>query len=236
MLPERPFSIEFWDGGRVPATAPRAPTFFVRRASAIAHALRAPGPLGLGRAYVEGSLETDDIDGAFLVVDDWVPPPIAPRDKARLLGALALAALPGGHPAPARRPSCCCPARATARSATPQAIRYHYDVGNEFFALFLDESMTYSCAAVLARRADARGGPARQARPDRAEARAERRAARARRRLRLGELRDPRGARIRRQRHGDHAVAVAGGAGPHAGRRGRASPTASRSASPTTAS
>jgi cyclopropane-fatty-acyl-phospholipid synthase len=26
------------------------------------------------------------------------------------------------------------------------AIRYHYDAGNEFFALFLDESMTYSCA------------------------------------------------------------------------------------------
>src|ERR1700681_5070363 len=81
-LPERRFSIEFWDGGRVPATEPRTPTFYVRRASAIAHALRAPGPLGLGRAYVEGSLETDDIDGAFRVVDDWVVPPIAPRDKA----------------------------------------------------------------------------------------------------------------------------------------------------------
>ena len=26
------------------------------------------------------------------------------------------------------------------------AVKYHYDVGNEFFALFLDESMTYSCA------------------------------------------------------------------------------------------
>jgi len=26
------------------------------------------------------------------------------------------------------------------------AVRYHYDVGNEFFALFLDPSMTYSCA------------------------------------------------------------------------------------------
>jgi cyclopropane-fatty-acyl-phospholipid synthase len=26
------------------------------------------------------------------------------------------------------------------------AVRYHYDVGNEFFALFLDASMTYSCA------------------------------------------------------------------------------------------
>ena len=27
-----------------------------------------------------------------------------------------------------------------------EAVRYHYDVGNEFFSLFLDESMTYSCA------------------------------------------------------------------------------------------
>ena len=27
-----------------------------------------------------------------------------------------------------------------------QAVRHHYDVSNEFFALFLDRSMTYSCA------------------------------------------------------------------------------------------
>jgi cyclopropane-fatty-acyl-phospholipid synthase len=27
-----------------------------------------------------------------------------------------------------------------------RAVRYHYDAGNEFFALFLDPSMTYSCA------------------------------------------------------------------------------------------
>jgi cyclopropane-fatty-acyl-phospholipid synthase len=144
-LPERPFSIEFWDGGRVPATVPATPTFFVRRASAIAQALRAPGPLGLGRAYVEGSLETDDIDGSFLVIDDWVPPPIAPRQKARLLAALVLAALPAGWP---RRPST--ELLLTGARHSPQrdaeAVRYHYDVGNEFFALFLDESMTYSCA------------------------------------------------------------------------------------------
>jgi cyclopropane-fatty-acyl-phospholipid synthase len=145
VLPERPFSIEFWDGGRVPATVAAAPTFHVRRASAIAHALRAPGPLGLGRAYVEGSLETDDIDGAFLVVDDWVPPPISGADRRRLLGALAIAALPAGIP---RRPSTELLLRGERHSPArdAEAIRYHYDVGNEFFALFLDESMTYSCA------------------------------------------------------------------------------------------
>ena len=79
VIPSRPFALEFWDGGTLPATEPDSPTFFVRRPSAIAHALRAPGPLGLGRAYVEGSLDVDDLDKAFIVVDDWVPPPIASR-------------------------------------------------------------------------------------------------------------------------------------------------------------
>jgi cyclopropane-fatty-acyl-phospholipid synthase len=145
VLPSRPFAIEFWDGGKLAATEPGAPTFYVRRPSAIAHALRSPGPLGLGRAYVEGSLEVDDLDSAFIVVDDWVPPPIAVADKARLLLALGVAAAPGGVP---RRPRT--ELILQGERHTPQrdaeVFRYHYDVGNDFFALFLDESMTYSCA------------------------------------------------------------------------------------------
>ena len=31
-------------------------------------------------------------------------------------------------------------------AAAAAAIRYHYDVGNEFYALWLDRSLTYSCA------------------------------------------------------------------------------------------
>ncbi len=145
VIPQRPFAIEFWDGATLAATEPDSPTFYVRRPSAIAHALRAPGPLGLGRAYVEGSLDCDDLDKAFIVVDDWVPPPIANRDKARLLGALALAAAPAGVP---RRPRTELILKGERHSPDrdKEAIRYHYDVGNEFFALFLDESMTYSCA------------------------------------------------------------------------------------------
>ena len=117
VVPERPFSIEFWDGGRVPATEPRAPTFFVRRASALAHALRAPGPLGLGRAYVEGSLETDDIDAAFVVVDDWEPPPIPPRDRARADRELAARAR---SPTGAGRRTWVRPARSRARARRPR--------------------------------------------------------------------------------------------------------------------
>jgi cyclopropane-fatty-acyl-phospholipid synthase len=145
VLPSRPFTLEFWDGGRLPATEAGSPTFYIRRASALAHALRAPGPFGLGRAYVEGSLDCDDLDAAFIVVDDWVPPPISNRDKARLVAALALAAAPAGIP---RRPRSELILKGERHSPDRDAaaVRYHYDVGNEFFALFLDESMTYSCA------------------------------------------------------------------------------------------
>jgi cyclopropane-fatty-acyl-phospholipid synthase len=146
LLPSRPFHVRFWDGVEVAATvSERAPTFFVRAPSALAHFMRAPGTLGLGRAYVDGSLAVDDLEGAFIVVDTWRPPAIGSADRARLAFAIALAAAPGGLP---RRPSLELLLRGERHSPKRDAaaIRYHYDVGNEFFALFLDETMTYSCA------------------------------------------------------------------------------------------
>jgi cyclopropane-fatty-acyl-phospholipid synthase len=144
-LPERPFHIRFWDGSTVAATTAEAPTFFVRRPSALAHFLRAPGTLGLGRAYVDESLAVDDLDAAFLVVDQWEPPALSASDRVRLGLAIAAAAVPGGVP---RRPSLELILRGGLHSVERdrEAVRYHYDVGNDFFALFLDESMTYSCA------------------------------------------------------------------------------------------
>jgi cyclopropane-fatty-acyl-phospholipid synthase len=137
--------VRFWDGGAVAATEPDSPTFFVREPSALAHLLRAPGQLGLGRAYVDGSLAVDDLDAAFAVVDEWQPPELSTADRARLALALAAAAAPAGVP---RVPSLELVQRGQLHSVERDAaaVRYHYDVGNEFFALFLDESMTYSCA------------------------------------------------------------------------------------------
>ncbi len=137
--------MRFWDGGTVPATVEQAPTFFVRRPVALAHFLSAPGTLGLGRAYVDGSLTVDDLDRALLVVDEFEPPALSLADRVRLGLATAAAAAPGGLP---RRPGLELTLRGRLHSAERDAaaVRYHYDVGNDFFALFLDESMTYSCA------------------------------------------------------------------------------------------
>jgi cyclopropane-fatty-acyl-phospholipid synthase len=144
-LPERPFTVGFWDGSELPATNGSGLTFRLTSPQALGHVLRAPGQLGVGRAYVSGALEVDDIDAALALLDRWEPPPIETRGRLRLAAAAvragALRALPR-VPAAELRPSG--PRHSYARDR--RAVRHHYDVSNEFFALFLDESMTYSCA------------------------------------------------------------------------------------------
>jgi cyclopropane-fatty-acyl-phospholipid synthase len=137
--------VRFWDGGSVAATEPGSPTFLVRSPRALAHFLRAPGQLGLGRAYVDGSLAVDDLDAAFGVVDEWQSPSLGGAERARLVLALAVAAVPGGVP-PIPALELVQRGRLHSVERDAAAVRYHYDVGNEFFSLFLDESMTYSCA------------------------------------------------------------------------------------------
>jgi cyclopropane-fatty-acyl-phospholipid synthase len=144
-IPERPFSVEFWDGTRLPASNGGGPTFYVRSPRAAAHALRAPGQLGLGRAYVSGELEVDDIEAVIELLDGWQPPALDGTGKARLLlGAVRAAGLtrPPRRPAAELRPS----GHRHSKERDAAAVRHHYDVSNEFFSFFLDDSMTYSCA------------------------------------------------------------------------------------------
>jgi cyclopropane-fatty-acyl-phospholipid synthase len=144
-IPERPFNVEFWDGTRLPASGDGGPTFYVRSPRAAAHVLRAPGQLGLGRAYVSGEIEVDDMDAVIALLDSWKPPPLEGGDRARLLLGAARAAgltLPPRRPAAELRPS----GRRHSKERDERAVRHNYDVSNEFFSLFLDDSMTYSCA------------------------------------------------------------------------------------------
>jgi len=146
-LPDRPFTIRLWDGTFLPETngGGGGPTFTVRSERALAHALRAPGQLGLGRAYVAGEIEVDDIDLVLDLLDSWKPPPLDLRTKATLAAAASRTTgltLPPKPPAAELRPV----GRRHSRERDLRAVRHHYDVGNEFFSLFLDASMTYSCA------------------------------------------------------------------------------------------
>ena len=144
-LPRRPFGLRFWDGSDVPATEPDSPTLTFKTPQALAHVLRAPGELGLGRAYVAGMIEVDDLEGALRMVDTFEPPPLSMRQRAELAVAVLRAC---GVVAPPPVPKAELRLRGARHTIARdrRAVQHHYDVGNEFFALFLDPSMTYSCA------------------------------------------------------------------------------------------
>ena len=144
-LPSRPFELRFWDGTALAATEPGGPVFTASSPAAVAHLLRAPGQLGLGRAYAAGVLEADDLDRVIGLLDTFRAPPIDRATQARLMLAALRACGPTRLPrvpASELRPR----GRRHSRERDARAVRHHYDVSNEFFALFLDESMTYSCA------------------------------------------------------------------------------------------
>ena len=144
-LPERPFTVEFWDGTELPSTNGGGPRFSVRSPAAFAHALRAPGQLGLGRAYVSGELDVDDVDAVLDLLDSWQPPALDRAARARLALAAARASGLQRPPAPPKaelRPR----GKRHSRERDERSVRHHYDLPPEFFELFLGSSLTYSCA------------------------------------------------------------------------------------------
>ncbi len=111
------------DGARVSfGTAPRL-VLTVKDASALA-ALASPTLGALAEAYVEGRIDFDGDMGEVMDIADRF---------------VAIA----GSPATARGTL----VAARHQPAQDRAdIRHHYDVGNDFYRLWLDEAMVYSCA------------------------------------------------------------------------------------------
>lgn len=148
---EPPLRIEFWDGSSLGPDD--GDTITVRSPDALRRILWAPGELGLARAFVVGDLEFDGVLERGLRSIREVT-----RDDARIHQMrIALGAMPEtvgaarelgaiGRP-PAPPPEEVIP-RGLRHSIRRDrvAVSHHYDVGNEFYALVLGPSMTYSCA------------------------------------------------------------------------------------------
>ncbi len=145
-LPDRPFTLRLWDGTTLPPTNGDAgPTFHLTTPVALGHILRAPSQLGVGRAYVSGGIDVDDMDAAIALISQWSPPPMDNATKLKIArGAVKAGALRRVPKVPAMefRPK-------GARHSIlrdKRSVTHHYNLSNEYFSLFLDESMTYSCA------------------------------------------------------------------------------------------
>ena len=87
----------------------------------------------------------DDLDKVIALLDTYKPAPIDHAVRARLALAAVRACgvmLPPRIPPAELQPS----GHRHSKERDARAIRHHYDVGNDFFRLFLGETMTYSCA------------------------------------------------------------------------------------------
>ena len=139
--------VEAYDGSAVDPTAKQA-TVIIRRPEAIGRLVRAPGELGLARAYVAGDL---DLDGDPYTVLELGFTGGAPQlDTGALLrllrsaGPTAWRSVLTPPPPPAEEAHLRGWLHSRGRDA--DAIAHHYDVSNEFYAMVLGPSMTYSCA------------------------------------------------------------------------------------------
>jgi len=149
---ERSFTIRYWDG--TTETPPVPPVFVleIRHPSALRRMLLPPSELSIVEAYLFGDVDiAGDIEQAASVGDVVAGRISSTRAALSLLRhVLALPAPPARR---SRRPPNARVARgmirfgrthSTARDA--RAVRFHYDVGNEFYSLWLDRQMVYSCA------------------------------------------------------------------------------------------
>jgi len=125
-----PLQVVLPSGARIGAGGPAAPVLRIHDQPSMMRRLATNGLIGFGESYVAGEWEADDLAAVITVfacaVDKLVPSPL--QRLRRLLLAT--------HPA-VDRPT---PAQ------SPGNVQRHYDLSNELFAAFLDETMTYSAA------------------------------------------------------------------------------------------
>jgi cyclopropane-fatty-acyl-phospholipid synthase len=139
-----------WDGSRAgPLNATTIIT--INSPIALRRLLWQPNELGLARAYIAGDLDVDgDLIGALeQTFSSPAPIDAVPRIGLReRVGVLKAAAKIGAIGTPPKPPSgeVKLHGRLHSRSRDAAAVSHHYDVGNDFYRLLLDETMTYSCA------------------------------------------------------------------------------------------
>jgi cyclopropane-fatty-acyl-phospholipid synthase len=118
-----PLRIELWNGKCYDLGDETPVTVRIPRAEALKFFID-PDLAKLGEAYIEGHVDVEGPIQEVLRAAEGLSRRLGKQKKGRLPPLINL------H----------------TRGRDSQAIRYHYDVSNEFYALWLDREMVYSCA------------------------------------------------------------------------------------------
>jgi cyclopropane-fatty-acyl-phospholipid synthase len=142
----RNFSIRLSDGTVLPAAGSPAFGLVLNHRGALRRMLTPPIELSMGEAYIYGDFDIEgDIFAAFSLVDASLTRKFSLGDMlAMVRGVLALPTTEstrlGGRGRAQLRGA------PHSRQRDRAAVQYHYDVGNDFYTLWLDRRLQYSCA------------------------------------------------------------------------------------------
>lgn len=143
--PPRSFVIRLWDGTELPSSGHPTFTLVLNHPGALKRMFTPPVELSLGEAFIYDDFEIEgDIFSVFSLMDDFAARSFSTGELIAILREWL--ALPSAGPArlEGRGPA---HLRGAVHSLQRDraAIQYHYDVGNEFYSLWLDRNMQYSC-------------------------------------------------------------------------------------------
>ena len=139
-------SVRLWDGTLWPDERPRSATLVLRHPGALRAMFTDGSELSLSEAYLYDDFDIEgDIESVFSLADAVAARTSGWRKKMGIFAELRrLPAAP--RRAAGRRGRARLHGRAHSVERDREAVRYHYNVSNDFYKLFLDSRMVYSCA------------------------------------------------------------------------------------------
>jgi len=142
------FAVRLWDGTYAiePQISPKF-TIVINHPGALRRMFLPPSELGIGEAYIYDDFNVEgDIIAAAGTLMEYFQGLNHPFSGAVWM-AWQLSRLPHPNKAATYRPALDDRAgEAHSIHRDKQVVQYHYDVSNEFYSLWLDERMVYSCA------------------------------------------------------------------------------------------
>ena len=145
--PPRDFSVRLWDGSTLDDTATGSRFTLVLNSPGAARRLFSlPVEMSMAESFIRGDFDIEgDMVSAFRLLEVFGEHPWTPGDLWYLLRLRSALPVDPAQMAITRGPLKLSGAQHS-KERDRAAVQYHYDVGNDFYALWLDKRMVYSCA------------------------------------------------------------------------------------------
>lgn len=148
---ERSFDVRLWDGSVHPSSAPDRSDFtlIIAKRGGLRRMLLPPSELSIAEAYVRGDIDIEGNLESAMSLGDAVGARIQSGRAFASLLPLVLSLPAGDRPDAGdlpKRKSTLRLLNPSRRSGGDEEIQFHYDVGNDFYSLWLDRRMVYTCA------------------------------------------------------------------------------------------